>query len=131
MTTEEMIDIMRAHTKGLKIEYRAKAGGEWLPAPEPSWSWIDTEYRVQPAIDPRYSPYGDADEMLDDICGRIERDPVLGGIFLRVVDSQKGYTGMITGHCSDGVSVDGMTYKFDVAFRRFVYMDGTPFGKRG
>jgi hypothetical protein len=49
MTTEEMIEVMQAYTKGEAIEVSDKGTNDWSEIKHPLWDWNSFEYRVRPA----------------------------------------------------------------------------------
>lgn len=46
MTTQEMIDVMKAYMTGAKIECRHRGHDDWPITSHPQWDWINYEYRV-------------------------------------------------------------------------------------
>lgn len=48
MTTEEMIEVMQAYTKGEAIEVSDKGADDWSEIKHPLWDWNSFEYRVKP-----------------------------------------------------------------------------------
>lgn len=48
MTTEQMIEVMTAHTKGATIEWSRWDGNDWSAAHSPNWNWAHCRYRIKP-----------------------------------------------------------------------------------
>ena len=67
-TTAEMIEVMKAYEEGKKIEHKSKDGDKWFEVSAPSWNWRDYDYRVKE--EPKYRPYVDTEEMINDFCER-------------------------------------------------------------
>lgn len=55
MTTEKMIEVMKAYTKGKPIEYKMIHGEDnWADVIDnPSWDWLNYEYRIKSEIKQR------------------------------------------------------------------------------
>jgi len=49
MNTDEMIEVMRAYTRGEAIEVSDKGANDWSEIKYPLWDWNSFEYRVRPA----------------------------------------------------------------------------------
>jgi hypothetical protein len=51
MTNEEIeyaIDVMAAHRRGEKIEFRRRSGCHgWIPNQSPVWNWLQFDYRIK------------------------------------------------------------------------------------
>lgn len=58
-----MIAVMQAYADGKKIEIGYRGSG-WTDVEEPSWDWINYDYRIKP--EPKYRPYENAEEFLAD-----------------------------------------------------------------
>jgi hypothetical protein len=53
--TKKAIEVMQAFVDGKSIETRRQIKqGAWLPASDPSWKWVEWEYRVKPEPDASY-----------------------------------------------------------------------------
>lgn len=48
MNTNEMIEVMQAHTRGETIEVSDKGADDWSEIKYPLWDWNSFEYRVKP-----------------------------------------------------------------------------------
>lgn len=46
MTTEHMISVMQAFTRGEKIEVSHTDCSIWVASPEPSWNFVAFDYRI-------------------------------------------------------------------------------------
>ena len=87
-------EVMAAHAKGKKIEYRHRAStnGPWYPDPSPNWDWSMKEFRV--AVRKKYAP--------------LTYDPALVG---RVVYRRHSkFAGAIQGVADAGVFLPGSEY---------------------
>lgn len=137
MTTEEMIEVMKAYTEGKHIEFRATKNDSWHEA-VPRWDWNNYEYRVKPEKkEPIYRPYKDVNEMLDDIKKRrvAIQHPVCSGIWVKVKDKSKSVYDieeMITAidyNLSKIMLGKNWSWaSLDTLFATYTYLDGTPFG---
>ena len=67
-TTKEKIEVMKAYEEGKTIEHKNKDGDKWFEVSTPSWNWRDYDYRVKE--EPKYRPYKDTEEMINDFCER-------------------------------------------------------------
>ena len=67
-TVKEKIEVMTAYEEGRKIEARYMQDGDWFNCPEPRWNWDVYDYRVKE--EPKYRPYKDTEEMINDFCER-------------------------------------------------------------
>lgn len=56
MTTEEMIEVMKAYTEGKKIQCKEVYGKSWHIC-TPAWDWRNFDYRIKP--ESHYRPYKD------------------------------------------------------------------------
>lgn len=63
-TTKEKIEVMQAYEEGKKIEMLIN--GNWEFIAYPHWNWGQTDYRVKE--EPKYRPYVDTEEMINDFC---------------------------------------------------------------
>ena len=65
MTTQEMIEVMKAYDKGKTIQWSSKANKTWADCTdEPCWNWNWNDYRIKP--ESKYRPYRDTEEMIED-----------------------------------------------------------------
>jgi len=48
MSTDEMIEVMQAYMRGEAIEISDADKDEWEYIKEPSWDWVNNDYRVKP-----------------------------------------------------------------------------------
>lgn len=67
MTTEEMMEIMKAYIEGNRVQCKALKYDVciWMDDSNPCWDWNNFEYRVKPeAAEPRYS--------IDDVTGELK-----------------------------------------------------------
>lgn len=130
MTTEEMIEVMKAYTEGKHIEFRATKNDHWHEA-VPRWDWNNYEYRVKPEKkEPTYRPYKDVNEMLEDINKRrvAIQHLVLGGFWLN--HKNRGLMMPINGidKSDNKILLGDNWYRFNEALLNYTYLDGTPFG---
>lgn len=75
MTTESMVDVMRASIRGEEIQTRPRTSKEWYDVQAPVWNWVSNVYRVKPK--PREFVIAlDAD---GDVCAaRLDSEPFHG-----------------------------------------------------
>ncbi|MCQ2210699.1 MAG: hypothetical protein MJZ34_10445 [Paludibacteraceae bacterium] len=141
MTTEKMIEVMKAYTKGEPIECKMILGEDnWGDVIDnPSWDWLNYEYRIKSENkEPTYRPYKNIEEMYEDIKKRLDENyggmqhPVFSGMWLK----QKDYDMMtqITGTLNDSsldhqeILLGQVWIRLEKAFNDYTFLDGTPFG---
>lgn len=130
MTTEEMIEVMKAYTEGKHVEYRGTKNDPWREA-IPRWDWNNFEYRIKPEKEePKYRPYKDVNEMLDDInkCLETIKHPIFGEIWLN--HTNRGLMIPINGidKSENKILLGDNWYNFNEAFLNYAYLNGKPFG---
>lgn len=136
MTTEEMIEIMKAFQEGKRIEIKDKRSenDEWTDITFPNWNWVEYYYRIKPEPkEPTYRPYNSIEEMLEDVKKRHVniQNPVFGGIWLK----EKGkimYEVMITAIDYKGSKImigkNWAWLNVKDLFDNYTYLDGSPVG---
>lgn len=139
MTTDEMIEIMKASQEGKRIEIKSKLSENdaWTDITFPNWNWVEYDYRIKPENKtPTYRPYKSIEEMYEDIKKRLDENyggmqhPVFSGMWLK----QKDYydiAAQITGvvnMTNQEILLGQGWIKLNTAFNDWVYLDGTPFG---
>lgn len=131
MTTEEMIEIMKAYTEGKHIEYRGTKNDPWCEA-IPRWDWNNFEYRIKP--ESTYRPYKDANEFRDhwdtmttpgDTWQPV-KDSLFKGVWLK--DKTTGGIEQVLGCSGKLVHIGFGNCSFDEMLEFYTYLDGTPFG---
>lgn len=131
MTTEEMIEVMKAYTEGKHVEYRGTKNDPWREA-IPRWDWNNFEYRIKPEKEePKYRPYKDLEEFKKDIVRKYS-----GSTFENIFETRNiwlkskciKYIGQIVGLTNEHIFVDGNYYSWETLFVNYTYLDGTPFG---
>ena len=129
-TTVEKIEVMKAYEEGKDIEHRYK-NGVWNSIKEPHWDWVDYDYRVKE--EPKYRPYKDTEEMINDFCERsgAKRSKMgepciwvkeINSIVKRLVVAYFDNS-LYTQYCT---SFDNWTMK--ELFEKFTFLDGSPCG---
>lgn len=137
MTTDEMIEIMKASQEGKRIEIKSKLSENdaWTDITFPNWNWVEYDYRIKPENKPpTYRPYKSIEEMYEDIKKRLDENyggmqhPVFSGMWLKQKDYEVDE--MIAG--VDPIKSEILLGKnwtsLFIIFKHFTYLDGTPFG---
>lgn len=57
--TSYKISVMQAYDEGKKIQIDIDRRNKWTDITEPSWNWIDNNYRIKPQPKVTYRPYND------------------------------------------------------------------------
>ena len=134
-TTKEKIEVMQAYEEGKKIKCTDKYGGEVciyakFMDDKPLWDWIDYDYLIEE--EPKYRPYKDTEEMINDFCERSGAKRSKMGepfIWIKPYKNSKNRH-LITDIYAEGV-YNGATYlELEDMFRDYCYLDGTPIGKK-
>ena len=86
MTTEEMIEVMQAYTRGETIEVSGKGADDWSEIKHPLWDWNSFEYRVRP----KNRKFEEGDKV-------IEKDAQM-----LMLDKHNGYIWTVKGYAEDG-----------------------------
>lgn len=133
MTTEEMVKVMKAYTKGEPIECKMILGEDnWGDVIDnPSWDWLNYEYRIKPETDESgYRQYENINEMLENISKRLVaiQHPVFPGVWLQRTDFD--VQEMIAGidYTNSYVLIGTNWLSLGTVFHQYTYLDGTPFG---
>lgn len=131
MTTEEMVNVMKAHTEGKKIQGKAAMSEGWWDDANPTWDWNHNEYRIKPETDESgYRQYENINEMLVDINKRLIaiQHPVFPGVWLQRTDFD--VQEMIAGidYANSFVLIGTNWLSLGSVFHQYTYIDGTPFG---
>lgn len=131
MTTEEMIEVMKAYTEGKHVEYRGTKNDPWREA-IPRWDWNNFEYRIKPEKEePKYRPYKDLEEFKKDIVRKYGGSTFENIIETRNIwlkDKYTEYMGQIARLDNEHICVDCNYYAWRTLFDNYTYLDGTPFG---
>lgn len=92
-TTKQMIEVMTAYDEGKKIKCFNKYGVEVCTydkskGEEPAWDWLDYDYQIKE--EPKYRPYVDTEEMINDFCERSgAKRSKMGEPFIWVKDGER------------------------------------------
>lgn len=125
MTTKEMIEIMQAYERGEQIERRDRCGGNWYLSKDPSWDWVQYEYRIKHK--PTYRPYKNIQEFL-----QAQKEH---GMNIRL--NECNYyrlplyitNNLIGLQCpQSGGSVVSIDASYEDLLRDYIWQDGTPCG---
>lgn len=138
MTTEEKIKIMQAFVDGKQIQSKWTSSDDinWRDveidriSPEPTWFWGECDYRVKP--EPKYAPYKNTDEMIDDYCERfgVKSESYVPPIIWIVNEGVKEMVIAFSEkfvRLSYGTSVEECGLEW--LFNGYKYLDGSPVGK--
>lgn len=110
MTHLEMIEVIKAHSEGKKIQFWDEPFNEWLDCSNPSWNFSTIKYRVKP--EPKFRPYKDRDECWNDMLkhqpfGWVKHKASGSYVFLSEISN---------------------SYDFENLLKYYVYLDGSPLG---
>lgn len=132
-TTKEKIEVMQAFEDGKKIEYYRydSYDNAWFPTENPTWDWLNYDYRVKE--EPKYRPYENTEEMINDFCERsgAKRSP-MGDPFIYVKIKENECKDIITSYDDKYTTVRVGTawFRLDRIFEDCTYIDGSPCGKK-
>lgn len=122
MTREEARKAARvvlAYANGKNIQIAHWGTEDWKPCVNPTFQFGNYRYRVKP--EPKYRPFKNADECWEEMK---KHEPF--GWLKRVSNNEYIYINRIT---QFHIVYSQMIYiGFDLAFRKFQFSDGTPFG---
>lgn len=130
-TTKEKIEVMAAYEKGKQIECRSRSGCQawvdWILPQEPAWNWENSDYRIKE--EPKYRPYVDTEEMINDFCERSgAKRSKMGEPFIWVKGGEEKV--LIISFEKDEVWTPNVSWTMKELFDRFTYCDGSPIGKK-
>ena len=121
MTREEakaLLPIIQAYSEGKTVEYLTTRD-KWVELEDPGFNYNADLYRIKP--EPTYRPFKNADECWEEMK---KHEPV--GWIKRISNNEYIYIDRIT---QSHIGYSQMMYiGFDLAFRKFQFSDGTPFG---
>lgn len=138
MECDEMIEVIQAYKNGQKIQKMAKhmcKDKDWVDVDNPSWNFQDYFYKVKPT--PKYRPYKDFDEFIQDWTNiKTQWHKVshpLGGVWLKSISENDTDTiymiaGMANVAGTPHIYMHDFWISLEDAFNTFTYIDGTPFG---
>lgn len=129
-TTKEKIEVMQAYEEGKQIKCRKKGSGlpwvDWILPHEPAWDWENNDYEVKE--EPKYRPYKDTEEMINDFCERSgAKRSKMGKPFIWVKDGENKY--LILVFEKDKVWTSFISFTMQELFETYTYCDGSPIGK--
>ena len=128
-TTKEKIEIMQSYEDGKEIEMLID--GKWEFIAIPHWNWELTDYRVKE--EPKYRPYKDTEEMINDFCERSgAKRSTMGEPFIWVKYKAEVNIAkcLITSFTDSFAYISSKKYSLSELFDDFTYCDGTPIGKK-
>lgn len=131
-TTKEKIEVMTAYEEGKNIICLNKYGIKQCTfdksyGREPSWNWSSYDYQVYE--EPKYRPYIDTEEMINDFCERSgAKRSEMGEPFIWVKDGESRI--LILSFEKDVVWTANCRWTMQELFETYVYCDGTPIGKK-
>lgn len=126
-TTAEKIEVMKAYEEGKRIEIYN--GTVWRDTAFPSFNWEFYDYRVKE--EPKYRPYENTEEMINDFCERSGAKRSKMGepsIWIRLKEN-KISKHLITDIYIDGVYLSSDYIPLENLFKNYTYLDGAPCGK--
>lgn len=112
MTHSEMIEVIKAHHEGKKIQYYNKLNHEWSDCfnNDPCWDFSTHEYRIKP--EKRTRPYKGQDECWS----AMQKHHPLGWV------KHKASGSFVF------LSEISNSYDFENLLKYYVYLDGSPLG---
>lgn len=113
------ISVMQAFKEGKAIERKEYGFTEWKEDFEPSWDWIDFDYRVK--ICPDYRPYNSKVEFLN-------AQKQHGIYILKKNGEYLIPTSVINGGVEFTQLGESVSYGWELLFENFCWQDGTPCG---
>ena len=115
---KELWPIVKAYSEGKTIEYLT-ARDEWIELKDPGFSYNANRYRIK--SEPKYRPFKNADECFEEMK---KHEPI--GWIKRISNNEYIYIDRITQFHIGYSQI--MYIGFDLAFSKFQFPDGTPFG---
>ena len=116
---KELLPVIQAYSEGKTVEYFKD--GEWTELKYPQFSGCFDKYRIK--SEPKYRPFKNGDECFEEMR---KHEPV--GWIKRISNNEYIYINRIT---QFHIGYSQMIYiGFDLAFRKFQFSDGTPFGMK-
>ena len=117
---KELWPIVKAYSEGKTIEYLTTKD-KWVELEDPEFNYNASLYRIKP--EPTYRPFKNADECWEEM----KRHEPFGWI-KRISNNEYIYINRIT---QFHIGYSQMMYiGFNLAFSKFQFPDGTPFGIR-
>ena len=117
--TRKAAEVMLAYADGKDLQICGQGSNEWVDVTIPVFNWELNSYRVKP--EPKYRPFKNADECFEEMK---KHEPF--GWIKRISNNEYIYVDRIT---QFHIGYSQMMYVgFDLAFRKFQFPDGTPFG---
>lgn len=132
-TIKEKIEVMTAYEECKKIKCFNKYGVEVCiydksRGYEPSWDWLDYDYIIVEE-EPKYRPYADTEEMINDFCERSgAKRSKMGEPFIWVKKDESKY--LILDFEKDKVWTNFNSLTMQELFEIYTYCDETPIGKK-
>lgn len=119
MTTQEMVDVMKASEEGKTIQCRVSNNSfaEWKETNLPLWDWVKYVYRVKE--EPKYQPFTTAEEVFEAIKAH--------GDWLK--SSIGDYVKVLAIHSSTIETFYNATSFNEILEQGYTFADGTAFGR--
>ena len=125
------IAVMQAFKDGKTIEHKSRDGDKWFEVSTPSWNWWEYDYRVKE--EPKYVPYENTEELIEDFCKRsgAKRSP-MGEPFIWVEYKAEVNIAkcLITSFTDSFAYISSKKYSLSELFDDFTFLDGSPCGKK-
>ena len=125
------IAVMQAFKDGKKIEWYNDVEEVWKDTLGPLWNWYSYDYRVKE--EPKYVPYENTEELIEDFCKRsgAKRSP-MGEPFIWVKYKAEVNIAkcLITSFTDSFAYISSKKYSLSELFDDFTYFDGSPCGKK-
>lgn len=132
--TDYKISVMQAYKDGKRIEYTSGSYWvEWMLPQEPTWNWVECDYRVKE--EPKYVPYENTEELIEDFCKRsgAKRSP-MGEPFIWLKEINSTTKRLVVTYFDESLNTqycnafDNWTMK--ELFEKFTFLNGSPVGKK-
>lgn len=131
-TTAEKIKVMTAYAEGKKIEQLEIIDRSigWKEIQIPMWDWVGFDYRIKE--EPKYRPYENTEEMIEDFCERSGAkrsnmgEPFIWVEYKAEVNIAKC---LITSFTDSFAYISSKKYSLSELFDDFTYLNGSPCGK--
>ena len=129
------ISVMQAYKEGKKIEGKMKHESDtaWGIICSPPWDWYKNDYRIKE--EPKYVPYENTEELIEDFCKRsgAKRSP-MGEPFIWLKEKNSTTKRLVIAHFDKHISTQFCnsfdTWSMNGLFDNFTYLDGSPIGKK-
>ncbi len=130
--TKYKISVMQAYEEGKQIKCKSKSSRcdwvDWILPQEPAWNWENNDYEVKE--EPKYRPYVDTEEMINDFCERSgAKRSKMGEPFIWIKNGEDKIL-IIKVEKNIVYTTNNCPWSMKELFGTYTYCDGSPIGKK-